>query len=122
MKQKTKDYLEANQVETSPLWRKEAEWRRENAKWLMHSGKIAALVLLKMKQEKLTQTALAERMGCTQQYISKILKGTENLTLDIISKLEESLDLRIVVCGNNESFPQMVAEDRTVYEISKRNY
>ena len=34
-------------------------------------------------------------MGCSQQYVSKLLKGSENLTLETIAKLEEILDLEI---------------------------
>ena len=41
-----------------------------------------------MKLLGLMQKALAERMNCTQQYISKILKGKENMSLDTLSKLE----------------------------------
>ena len=39
-----------------------------------------------MRQEHLTQRYMAERLGCTQQYVSKILKGTENLSLETITK------------------------------------
>ena len=35
-------------------------------------------------------------MECSPQYVSKLLKGSENLTLDTISKLEECLDLDLV--------------------------
>ncbi len=44
-----------------------------------------------MKQEGLTQKELAERMNCTQQYVSKILKGKENMSLDTLSRLEDAL-------------------------------
>lgn len=96
MKQKTLDFLEAHQSETSSKWREEAEWRRENASWLRHSQQIAVKVLLKMKELHLTQKALAERMNCTQQYVSKILKGKENLSLDIMTKLEDALEISLV--------------------------
>ena len=49
-----------------------------------------------MKQTGLTQQALAERMNCTQQYVSKILKGNENLSLDTLSKLEEVLGMNLL--------------------------
>lgn len=39
----------------------------------------------------MTQKMLAEKMNCTQQYISKILKGRENLSLEAISKIENAL-------------------------------
>jgi transcriptional regulator with XRE-family HTH domain len=50
-----------------------------------------------MKQDGLTQKALAERMNCTQQYVSKILKGTENMSLDTLTKLEDALDIRLLL-------------------------
>ncbi|MBO8474463.1 MAG: helix-turn-helix transcriptional regulator, partial [Bacteroidetes bacterium] len=34
---------------------------------------------------------LADKMGVKAQYISRIVKGTENLTLETISKLEKAL-------------------------------
>lgn len=96
MKQKTLEFLEAHQSETPSKWREEAEWRRENASWLRHSQQIAVKVLLKMKELQLTQRALAERMNCTQQYVSKILKGKENLSLDTMTRLEEALEISLV--------------------------
>jgi antitoxin component HigA of HigAB toxin-antitoxin module len=96
MKQKTLDFLKSHESETPSQWREEAEWRRDNASWLRHSQQIAVKVLLKMKELHLTQKALAERMNCTQQYVSKILKGKENLSLDTISKLEEALQINLI--------------------------
>lgn len=93
MKQKTLDFLEAHKSSTPSKWREEAEWRRNNAVWLKHSQRIAVQVLLKMKEEGLTQKALAERIGCSQQYVSKILKGTENLSLETMTKLEMALGI-----------------------------
>ena len=53
-------------------------------------------MLDKMEQLGLTQKALAERMGCSQQYISRVLKGTENLSIETISKIETALQLEIL--------------------------
>lgn len=97
MKQKTLDYLESHQSGTVSQWRKDAEWRRKNEAWLRHSQHIAVKVLSFMKQEQLTQSALAERLGCTQQYVSKILKGTENMSLETLTKLEQALDIQLIV-------------------------
>ena len=97
MKKKTKEFLEAHKSNTPSKWREEAEWRRENWSWLRHSQKIAVKVLLEMKKEGLTQKGLAERMNCTQQYVSKILRGTENLTLETLSKLEEAMQTQLIV-------------------------
>ena len=113
MKQKTLDFLETHQSETPSTWRKEAEWRRDNWSWLRHSQKIAVKVLLQMKQMGLTQKALAERMDCTQQYVSKILKGKENMSLDTLSKLEDALGINLVF-DEQIAYPNNVTEDALV--------
>ena len=101
MRVKTLEFLEAHQSETPSKWREEAEWRRENASWLRHSQQIAVKNLLKMKVLHQTQKALAERMNCTQQYVSKILKGKENLSLDTMTRLEEALEISLVFPEEN---------------------
>ena len=114
MKKKTIEFLEAHQSTTPSKWREEAEWRRENRSWLRHSQKIAVKVLLQMKQEGLTQKALAERMNCTQQYVSKILKGKENMSLETLTKLEDALCLRLILDGKVVPYPDIeenIAED-----------
>ena len=111
MKQKTLEFLEAHQSEMPSKWREEAEWRRENASWLRHSQQIAVKVLLKMKELHLTQKALAERMNCTQQYVSKILRGKENLSLDTMTRLEEALEISLVYHDLNTYQPSQVTEE-----------
>ena len=101
MKQNTLEFLEAHQSDSPSTWREEAEWRRDNWSWLRHSQRIAAKVLLQMKQMGLTQRALAERMNCTQQYVSKILKGKENMSLDTLSKLEVALGIILINDSDN---------------------
>lgn len=98
MKQKTLEYLEQHQSKTPSKWREEAEWRRKNKAWLRHSQHIAITVLSYMKSENLTQTAMAERLNCTQQYVSKILHGSENLSLETITKLEIVTGKQFIVC------------------------
>lgn len=86
--------LEKHEVKTD--WREKAEWRRENRRWLRYSGFIALTVLHCLEELKMSQKELAEKMNCSPQYVSKLLKGSENLTLDTISKLEECLDLDLI--------------------------
>lgn len=49
-----------------------------------------------MKKENLTQQNMADRLHCTQQYVSKILKGTENLTLEVITNIEQALNIQLI--------------------------
>ena len=89
------DNLKQYQSTTPSRWREKAEWRLQNKTWLRRSQHIAMLMLDKMEEMKLTQKQLAEQMGCSQQYVSKVLKGQENLSLETISKIEEALSLEL---------------------------
>ena len=59
-----------------------------------------------MDEQNVTQSFLAEKLGCSQQYISALLKGNSNITLETIAKVEDALDidiLRSIVCIENYS-------------------
>ena len=88
--------LNAHGGESPSKWRENAEWRNANKSWLRYSQRIAMMMLDKMEELGLTQKSVAERMGCSQQYVSRVLKGTENLSIETISKIEDALDLEIV--------------------------
>ena len=89
------DNLKQYQSTTPSCWREKAEWRLQNKTWLRRSQHIAMLMLDKMEEMKLTQKQLAEQMGCSQQYVSKVLKGQGNLSLETISKIEDCLNISI---------------------------
>lgn len=92
---KTIDILNKYKSETAN-WSEEAEYRRRNARWLRYSAMIALQVRERMSQIRMTQVVLAEKLGCTQQHVSMLLKGKNNLTLETIAKLEEALDFDII--------------------------
>ena len=73
--------LKLYQSEIPSKWREEAEFRRANKSWIRRAQKIAVNILSKMRKSGISQTELAHKMGCSQQYVSKILKGQENLTI-----------------------------------------
>ena len=52
-------------------------------------------------------------MNCTQQYVSKILKGRENMSLDTLSKLEDALGINLIY-DEQTTYPSMVAEEEFV--------
>ncbi len=94
-KEETVARMEEHRSATPSKWREKAEWRMANKSWLRFSQKIA-MMLDKMEELGLTQKSVAERMGCSQQYVSRVLKGTENLSIETISKIERALDLEIL--------------------------
>ena len=104
--------------------RERAECNRDNKDWLQRSQEIALRMLKSMDEQNLTQRALAERMGCTQQYISKVLKGQENLSLETLVKIEDALGIELLVRTRKplvyeieETEPMMAAEDIAPYGI-----
>ncbi len=90
------DNLQAHASATPSKWREDAAWRVENKSWLRYSQGIAMKMLDKMEEMGMTQKMLAERMNCSQQYVSKVLKGRENLSLETLSKIEDALDLHLI--------------------------
>lgn len=88
--------LKEHESTTPSRWRENAEWRMENKSWLRYSQRIAMMMLDRMEELGLTQKSLAVKMGCSQQYISRVLKGTENLSIETISKIEFALELEIL--------------------------
>jgi ribosome-binding protein aMBF1 (putative translation factor) len=85
--------------EVSP-WLEDAKKRQQNIAWSWRSFKIAVRILREIRAQKpingITKKRLAETMGVTPKYISKVVKGKENLTLETISKIEGVLGIRLV--------------------------
>lgn len=86
-------------------WKAKAQYRRDNREWLKRSATIAIKVLDALKAQKLTQKDLGERLDVSPQYINKIVKGEENLTLETITNLELALGIQIILTDseNKES-------------------
>lgn len=75
--------------------------RLEN-NWLRHSQMIAIKMLNEMRRMNMTQKALADKLGCTQQYVSKILRGKENLSLETLCKIERALGIQLTIPHQTE--------------------
>ena len=90
--QNSEELMKAITQPSSPVdWLKVAEEIEENEAWLDKSAKIAFAILSLLREKQMTKQELAERMGVRAQYVSRIVKGTENLTLETISKIEMAL-------------------------------
>ena len=99
MEEKMKTVVEKLKERASTMpskWREEAEYRRANKTWLRYSQHIALLMLDKMDMLGMNRKQLAEKMNCSPQYISKVLKGHENLSLETLSKIEMALGISII--------------------------
>ena len=80
---------------TPSRWREEAEWRRANKAWLRRSQMLAMKILDRMDEMKWTQQKVADLLSCSQQYVSRIVKGSENLSLEMLSRIEDELGVEV---------------------------
>lgn len=90
--------LSRYQTNEPSKWREEEKKRRRAKEdgWLRYSRKIAIKIAMAMKQQNISRQELADRMGCSPQYISRLLKGEENFSLETICKLENALNVAIL--------------------------
>lgn len=93
---KTIDILNEHKSKAPSRWLESAEQRKKNSRWLLYSASISLKVRQRMADIGMTQVLLAEKLGCTQQHVSMILKGKNNLTLETIAKLEDALEFNII--------------------------
>ena len=69
---------------------------KSEERWKNNSLAIATVMSSRMVELGLTQRTLAKKMNCTQQYVSKVLKGRENLSLETMCKIEDALDIKVL--------------------------
>ena len=63
--------------------------------WEKYSRQIVLAMSNRMAKLGMTQQMLAEKMNCTQQYVSKVLKGQKNMSLETLCKIESTLGIEI---------------------------
>ncbi|MEI7489399.1 MAG: helix-turn-helix transcriptional regulator [Chryseobacterium sp.] len=93
-------------MKTQSNYLQNAKFRIENKKWLSYSSNITLRVLAAIEEnEQMTQKALAEMIGVSPQYINKVLKGQENLSLQTIAKLSDALNVELI------TFPKFLFDE-----------
>lgn len=115
---KATDVLNNHQSATPSKWREAAEWRRKNESWLKYSRVITMKTMQAMDKQSVTQSILAKRMGCSQQYVSNLLKGSSNMTLETISRIETALNIDIIGSALNglvDGYDSAESSSRTCY-------
>jgi transcriptional regulator with XRE-family HTH domain len=97
------DRLKKISEQPSTVWQEKAMWRQDNADWLFESRKVALIILRALRAKKISKQELAEMMEVTPQYIGKITKGEENLSLATIKKFERILEVPILAIESSVS-------------------
>lgn len=96
MKEKTLRFLESNLSSEPSAFAEEAKWRQDNEVWLKWSQGIAMKIIDYMQEHKLSRADIASRLGCSPQYVSKILSGHTNFSFKSIAEIEKRLNIRIM--------------------------
>ena len=58
---------------------------------------LAEEIYLALKREGISQSALAERMNKSRQYVSQVLAGEENLCIETVAKIARALNCSVEV-------------------------
>ena len=77
-------------------WLEEANYRFENKAWLKKSQAIALRILRHIRANSISQKDLAERLNVAPQQVNRWVKGSENFTLETISKIEIVLGIQLI--------------------------
>lgn len=96
MKEKTLKFLERNLCSEPSTFAEEAKWRQDNEVWLKWSQGIAMKIIDYMQEHQLSRADIAARLGCTPQYVSKILSGHTNFSFKSIAEIERCLNIHIM--------------------------
>ena len=105
-------------------WIKDAEYYDANKDWLDKSALIAVKILSALRNQSLSQKDFADKINVSPQYINKVLKGGENLSLATICKIEKSLSISLitvpsyqnsqVIAGSFEWYPQIISRNNSL--------
>lgn len=96
MKEKALKFFERNLSSKPSTFVEEAKWRQDNEVWLKWSQGIAMKIIDYMQEHNLSRADIASRLGCSPQYVSKILSGHTNFSFKSIAEIEKCLNIQIV--------------------------
>lgn len=115
-KEKLKKYITKEPSD----WMAQADYYEVNKDWLDKSAMIAIKILSTLRSQSITQKALAESIGVSPQYINKVVKGYENLSLETICKIERSLGIALIAVPTYEASQVIVDSFSSVpYSITR---
>lgn len=94
---------------------------KTNQKRLDNSSKVAVNVLEALREKKMSQKDLAEKMNVSAQQINKIVRGQQNLTFGTIGKLEDALGITIMEIIDFKSASNIKTNVTQIKVIQKTN-
>ena len=93
MKQSTLDFLEKHKSATPSSFQHNAEERQKNQAWLKWSQGIAMGLIDYMQEHNLSRAEMADKLGVSPQYVSRLISGTINFSFKSLADLDEKLGI-----------------------------
>lgn len=93
---RTIDFLKQHESNASSRFQENAAWRHENREWLKWSRDVALSLVDYMETNGINRNGLAERLGVTPQYVSKMLSGKVNFSFKSIAEIESRLSIKLL--------------------------
>jgi transcriptional regulator with XRE-family HTH domain len=110
--------LEALVSKTPSKWVEESNKRFEDKEGLRYSQQIAVRILRTLREKNLSQKDLADLLKVTPQTVNKWVKGSENIGLFTIGRIDKALGIKLLhVFESNNS---VVISSTNVLKISNQ--
>lgn len=87
--------LEEKAAKKRSNWKNDAKERQSN-NWRDYSFKIAINILREMRSQNITKEKLAQLIDVSPDFMNNVVKGKENLSLETITKIEETLNINLI--------------------------
>jgi transcriptional regulator with XRE-family HTH domain len=116
--QEMSNKLEALVSKTPSKWIEESNKRFEDKEGLRYSQQIAVRILRTLREKKLSQKDLAELLKVTPQTVNKWVKGSENIGLFTIGRIDKALGIKLMhIFENNNS---VVLSSTNIVKVSSQ--
>lgn len=104
-------------IRKSPALEKMKKFQAEKV-WRKDTMKIAIRILHILEEKGMTQRDLADHLGKSPQWVNKICKGQQNLTIGTINELQEALGVTLMEISKRKGGTIPVEINRTEFRYT----
>ena len=96
------------------------KWEDENWDWLELSSHIAFQLCDFIHKSKMDKTEVCLRLNVSRGYLSRLMKGQENLTLQTIAKLERLTKRKLIFIMPEEPQKKVIIAPKRVHVVPEK--
>lgn len=116
--QELSNKLEALVYKTPSKWIEESNKRFEDKEGLRYSQQVAVRILRTLREKKLSQKNLADLLEVSPQTVNKWVKGSENIGLFTIGRIDKALGIKLMHVYESDNI--VMIDCRNITTISKQ--